>query len=344
MMKLIYHFAEGGQMPDGVIRMGIRKLLKQRSAHEMRGGIDAVRSRLMEFLDRMRNSPVALHTDAANRQHYELPPEFFTLVLGNQLKYSSCYYQTGRETLDAAENTMLELTMQRAGIRDGMQILELGCGWGSLTLCMARTFPSARITAVSNSALQKEFILRKAARDNLSNVTIITRDMRDFETDDSFDRVISVEMFEHMRNYPELFRRIAGWLKPEGRFFMHIFTHHLAAYEYETSGDDDWMGKYFFTGGIMPADSLPLYFQDDLLIEQHWVVNGTHYQRTADQWLQKLDENREAIEPIMAAVYGHDDAARWLQRWRIFFMACAELWGFRDGSEWIVSHYRFKKR
>lgn len=343
MMKLIYQMAEDARIPDHLIRMGIRKLLKQRSVYESRGGIEAEQARLMEFLDRMQIAPVAIHTDAANRQHYELPPDFFQLVLGEHLKYSCCLYETGKETLNEAEKAMLSLTVDRAGIRDGMDILELGCGWGSLTLWMARALPAAKITAVSNSAPQRDFILRKAADQNLPNIAVLTRDMQDFEIDRSFDRIVSVEMFEHMRNYAELFRRIAGWLKPDGRFFMHIFTHRRVAYEYETTGEDDWMGKYFFTGGIMPADSLPLYFQTDLQAEHHWVVNGTHYRRTANHWLRNMDRNRDSILPIMESVYGSADASRWMQRWRIFFMACAELWGFRSGTEWIVSHYRFRK-
>lgn len=344
MIKLAYQLAESGQFPDSFIRFGIRKLLRQKLEKERSGGAAAARERLMKFIETLRDSPIAIHTDAANEQHYELPPAFFETVLGKYLKYSCCWYETEQDGLDRAEETMLALTADRAGIADGQDILELGCGWGSLTLWNAEHYPGSRITAVSNSGPQREFIMARAAERGLNNIEVITCDMREFSIDRSFDRVVSVEMFEHMRNYPELFKRIAGWLRDDGRFFMHIFTHRDVAYPYETTGPDDWMGLYFFTGGIMPADALPLYFQEHLLIEDHWIVNGQHYERTSNDWLKKMDAHRETIMPVMAETYGESDAAKWFQRWRIFFMACAELWGYAGGEEWFVSHYRFRKR
>jgi cyclopropane-fatty-acyl-phospholipid synthase len=239
---------------------------------------------------------------------------------------------------------MLQLTCKRAELSDGMQILELGCGWGSLSLWMAENYPNSKITAVSNSGSQKEFIMTRAAERKLTNLQVITADMNDFSTDQTFDRVVSVEMFEHMRNWPRLLNRINNWLKPDGKLFVHIFTHRKFAYLYETDGRDDWMGRHFFTGGIMPSDDLILQLQNQLVVERHWRINGEHYSRTAEEWLANMDKNRKSIMPIMQKTYGKPSAQRWFQRWRIFFMACAELWGFHGGNEWLVSHYLLGKR
>jgi cyclopropane-fatty-acyl-phospholipid synthase len=299
---------------------------------------------LERFIGLMNDSPIAIHTRKANEQHYEVPAEFFEAVLGRHLKYSGCYWPEGVRHLDEAEAAMLALTCERAEISDGMTILELGCGWGSLSLWMAQRFPKGRIIAVSNSAPQKAYIMARAAERNLANLQIITADMNDFSTDQTFDRVVSVEMFEHMRNWPRLLEQINLWLMPDGKLFIHIFTHRKYAYTYETSGKDDWMGRHFFTGGIMPSDDLLLSLQDSLSVERHWQVNGTHYSQTAEAWLANMDKNRTKIIPVMRQVYGHKDALRWFQRWRIFFMACAELWGYREGREWLVSHYLLKKK
>ena len=342
-MSLALRFAESGIAPDRLIRAGIRALNRQRLRDERRDSIEALHEHQRAFIASLRQSPIAVETRAANEQHYEVPPEFFLHALGKRLKYSCCYYPAGNESLDQAEEHMLALTCERAQVQDGMDLLELGCGWGSLTLWMAEHYPKARITAVSNSRPQREFILERCRERGLGNVMIITADMNDFTTDLRFDRILSVEMFEHMRNYELLLRKIASWMKPEARLFVHIFCHREYAYAFATEGSDNWMGRNFFTGGIMPSYDLLLCFQDEVAIEDRWRLSGKHYQRTAEQWLGNMDRRRSQIMPVLEAAYGKKDAALWFQRWRIFFMACAELWGFRGGEEWLVAHYLFRK-
>ena len=336
---------ERNLLPDAVVRFGIRRLLKARLDEEDRGSAEAQQRHLMELIGRLRQSPIAVNTGDANQQHYELPSSFFEHVLGTHLKYSSGYYPEGTESLDEAEAAMLARTAERARLEDGARILELGCGWGSLSLWMAQHLPRSRITAVSNSRTQKQFIDARAATRGLTNLEVITRDMNNlsFPPDVQFDRVVSVEMFEHMRNYELLMQRIASWLKPAGTLFVHIFTHKSFAYPFEVRDESDWMARYFFTGGIMPSDDLLLYFQDSLRIADHWQVDGGHYARTSEHWLQNMDRNRAAIEPVFAAVYGDDQVTRWWVYWRVFFMSCAELWGYGGGREWFVSHYLFTK-
>jgi cyclopropane-fatty-acyl-phospholipid synthase len=335
--------AERGLLPDAVIRAGIRRLCAQRRSEELEGGTAEVDARFRARLAMLRESPVAIHVDAANRQHYELPPEFFRHCLGPRLKYSSCYYPTGDETLAEAEEAMLALYGDRAGLADGQDVLELGCGWGSLTLWMAERYPHSLITAVSNSRPQREFIEARCRERGLANVRVLTCDVNRLELPEAaFDRCVSIEMFEHMRNYETLLGRVAGWLRPEGRLFVHIFCHRTLLYPFETEGGDDWMGRHFFTGGLMPSADTLAFFQRDLVLRQRWLVDGTHYQRTANHWLEAQDRARDTLMPVLRDAYG-DAAGLWFQRWRMFFMACAELFGADDGDEWMVAHYDFRR-
>jgi cyclopropane-fatty-acyl-phospholipid synthase len=330
-------------VPDFALRSGIRFLLGRRLAEEQakeRAANGAAKAQLVATL---KDSPIALSTDEANAQHYEVPDEFYRLVLGPHLKYSSGYWPESVTTLAESEAAMLDLTCRRAAIEDGDSVLELGCGWGSLTLFMAERYPHSQITAVSNSATQRQYIEQQAAARGLTNVTIITADMNDFDIAQKFDRVVSVEMFEHMRNYQELMRRIAGWLKPGGTLFVHIFTHRHYAYAFESAGSSNWMAQNFFTDGLMPSADLLLEFQDDLSLEEQWAVNGQHYHRTCEGWIDNMYSQRDEILQLFAAEYGADKAlSRWVA-WKIFFMACSELFAYNQGEEWGVSHYRFKR-
>ncbi len=341
--KLAIDVSERGLMPDFMVRAGIRKLCKQRLKEISANDVEIASDIRTLFFASMKSAQIAPLPEKANAQHYEVPAAFFDLVLGKNRKYSSCYWPSSINHLNDAEDIALRTTSHHADLHDGQTILELGCGWGSLSLWMAENMPHSQITSVSNSHSQREFILAEAAKRNLNNLNVITCDMNVFATDLAFDRIVSVEMFEHMRNYEVLFKKIRLWLKPEGKFFMHIFCHRQVPYAFEVQGDDDWMSQFFFSGGFMPSDDTPLQFQTDLKISKQWRWDGRHYQKTANAWLENMDKNYANITPILASCYGKENVTIWRQRWRIFFMACAELFGFNDGQEWWVSHYLFEK-
>jgi cyclopropane-fatty-acyl-phospholipid synthase len=332
--------AESGFIPDPAIRFGIRRLVEQRRrqvlpmGRDHGAGIDA-------FVAMMSRSEIALKPELANEQHYEVPPQFFGEVLGKYCKYSCCYWDDGATTLDEAERAALDITCRRAGIIDGMQILDLGCGWGSFSLWVAELYPGSSVTAVSNSHAQRRFIEVQANTRGLSNLRVITADMNHFSSDQTYDRIVSIEMFEHMRNYGVLFERISGWLRTDGRFFMHIFCHRTAAYEFVDAGPGDWMSRHFFSGGIMPSRDLPMHFNRHLSIADQWTWSGTQYQRTAEAWLANMDARNDHIMPILETVYGRKESQRWWMRWRMFFLAVSEMFGSHNGNEWLVGHYLF---
>lgn len=331
-------------LPDALLRTGIRRLLKQRLQQEKKADVELQQAHLMQLIGELKNSPIAINTQEANEQHYEVPTEFYQYCLGKHLKYSSGFWKDGVNDIDTSERDMLELTCQRAELKDGQDVLELGCGWGSLSLFMAAKFPGSKFTVVSNSRTQKIYIDGEAQKRNITNLKVVTVNINDFNLTDTFDRVVSVEMFEHMRNYQKLMALVADRLKPDGKLFVHIFTHKEFAYKFEVIDDTDWMSKYFFTGGIMPSDDLLLYFNERLSIEQHWHVSGMHYSKTSEAWLKNMDAHKKEIMPLFENTYGKKDAVKWWVYWRIFYMACAELWGYNKGDEWIVSHYLFQKK
>jgi cyclopropane-fatty-acyl-phospholipid synthase len=323
---LVERLVDSGLVPEPVLRAGIRAVCALRLHEERRRDPRAL-------IAALRESDLAIATDAANAQHYEVPTAFFERVLGPRLKYSSCYWPAGTATLAAAEDAMLELYAERAGLADGQDVLDLGCGWGSFALWAAARYPRSRITAISNSRTQRDFI---AAR-GLPNVTVRTADVRALALPaGGFDRVVSIEMFEHVRNYAQLLRRIAGWLRPDGALFVHVFAHRRFAYPFDDRGATDWMAREFFTGGLMPSADLFHHFEQDVRIVDEWRLAGTHYARTAEAWHENLMAARDEVDDLLGR--------RNLRRWRVFFLACAELFGYRDGREWIVAHYRFARR
>ncbi|MEC5388070.1 cyclopropane-fatty-acyl-phospholipid synthase family protein [Uliginosibacterium sp. H3] len=342
--RLGMKWVEQGVLPDAVVRAGIRQLLRERLAEIQAQDVHAGADLAASFIAGMRDAPAALLPEKANEQHYEVPAEFFAQVLGKHRKYSGCYFPEGVYALDSAEEHALAMTCERAGIANGHDVLELGCGWGSLTLWMAHHYPASRITAVSNSHSQRTYIESQARLRGLHNVTVITCDMNEFATEERFDRIVSVEMFEHMRNWPDLFRRVSSWLQPTGKFFMHVFVHRSTPYLFVERDASDWMSRHFFSGGMMPSDDLALNFQEDLSIVQRWRWDGRHYERTSNAWLRNMDERRKTVYPVLEQAYGKEQAAVWWARWRLFFMSVAELFGYNKGQEWWVSHYLFERR
>jgi cyclopropane-fatty-acyl-phospholipid synthase len=334
--------AERGMVADQFTRAAIRSLCQERL--RTLGVADAGANLADHFLQTLTTGPIAVDPEKANEQHYELPPEFFALILGPRRKYSCCYWSPDTDNLQAAEKAALTITCERAALRDDQEVLDLGCGWGAFSIWMAERYPNSRITAVSNSAAQKRSIDGELTRRGLANVRTITADINEFDpTRDEgspgrFDRVISVEMFEHLHNYPAILERIANWLRPDGRLFVHIFCHRRHAYRFESQGAANWVGRYFFTGGIMPSKDLLRRFDRHLEVEQDWTWDGTHYRRTAEAWLENFDAHERDLMPILHDVYGPAQARRWFHRWRLFFLAVAELFGFQRGSEWLVLH------
>ena len=343
MIKLLIKLAEKGILPDFFIRLGIRKLCGQRLTDANDLSLKAREEKHQKWIDILMESPIALVPEKANEQHYEVPPRLFELVLGAKLKYSSGYWPQGTSTLDDSEVQMLKLTSKRAALSDGQEVLELGCGWGSLTFHMALTYPNSKITAVSNSNDQRQYIEKKCDKLKIKNIKVITADMNDFSSEKTFDRVVSIEMFEHMRNYDELLKRVSEWLKKDGKLFVHIFSHKEIAYPFEDKGEGDWMAREFFSGGQMPSHKLLTCFSSRMKIEKDWRVEGTHYEKTSLAWLNKMDENKKEVLKLFEKTYGKNEASTWFQRWRIFFMSCEVLFGFNKGSEWGVSHYLFEK-
>ena len=330
-------------VPDWLIRVGLRTILRRSLRRHYRLSVDQRDEQRRALIRKLRQSPIAIHTDDANRQHYQVPPTFFQLVLGSRLKYSCCHWPAGIHTIDEAEEAMLRLTCTRAQIRDGLEVLDLGCGWGSLSFWIAEHYPTCRVTAVSNSSAQIAYINRRCRERGLDNVEALVADVNHLDIDRRFDRVVSIEMFEHMKNYERLMAKIASLLEREGRLFVHIFSHREFAFEFEPDDPDDWMARTFFSGGTMPSDDLLLHFQRDLHLVDHWCLSGTHYARTLRAWLHKLDRHESDVRVVLRRTYGPDQETRWLVNWRLFFLACEETWGLRQGREYIVSHYLFAR-
>jgi len=339
-MNLLY----ANIVPDFLLRLVLRQLIRQNINSLESITFQECERQRQELLEKFDRSPIAIQTHLPNVQHYEVPPAFFKLVLGSRLKYSCCYWPPKVTTLDEAEEKMLDLTCQRAQLEDGMSVLDLGCGWGSLTLWIAEHYPTCQILAVSKSQDQIEHIETSARDKGYQNVELLVKDVNNLDLERRFDRVLSIEMFEHMKNYRRLLANISQVLNPSGKLFVHIFSHRLFAYEFEADDTTNWMAQTFFTGGTMPSDDLLLHYQDDLYLLDHWRISGLHYVKTLRAWLEKMDRQKSHVQSLLAQIYGPDQVTRWWVNWRLFFLACEATWAYRGGREYIVSHYLFEKR
>lgn len=340
---MLIELAEQGKLPDFLLRGGAKCLVGLRLLQERERNAARQAQKKEQLISLLKSAPVAVEQQAANEQHYEVPAAFYQYALGPNRKYSCCYWPEGASGLAEAEDASLQQICDRAEIKDGMEILELGCGWGSLSLWLARRYPNARITGVSNSNSQRQYIEQEIQRSGLTNLNILTADIVELSLDKQFDRVVSIEMFEHMRNYQALLEKVSRWLKSDGKLFVHVFCHKEFAYFFETEGSSNWLGKYFFTGGIMPSRDLFQHFQQHFLVSNVWDLSGTHYEKTANAWLENLDANKGKAMEVLRQTYG-SEAEIWFNRWRLFFIACAELFGFNGGAQWGVVHYLFDKK
>jgi cyclopropane-fatty-acyl-phospholipid synthase len=331
------------RVPDWLTRLGLRIILRRSTRQRYRSSIEERDAQRRDLIQKLKRSPIATHPNDANRQHYRVPPAFFELVLGRRLKYSCCHWPKGIRTLDEAEDAMLSLSCRRARLRDDLDVLDLGCGWGSLSLWIAEHYPACRVTSVSNSPEQITYIEKRCRERGYDNVETLVADVNHLRIDRRFDRIMSIEMFEHMKNYERLMGRIASILKPGGMLFVHVFSHREFAFEFEEDDPNDWMAQTFFSGGTMPSDDLLLHFQRDLHLIDHWRLSGAHYAKTLRAWLEKLDRHKPDVRNVLRQAYGPDHETEWLVNWRLFFMACEETWALRGGREYIVSHYLFEK-
>jgi cyclopropane-fatty-acyl-phospholipid synthase len=345
----------GGKVPDFLLRKGIRRLIKKRAKKQENLSVEEKFEYLNHFINELKKQPIAVETETANEQHYELPPQFFEKILGRNLKYSCClwsddysYQKLKKQSdllqrLDQAEDEMLELTVKRADIKNGQNILELGSGWGSLSFYLAKKFPDSRIISISNSRLQIDYINQLAAQNRIDNLRAVKSDINNFKTGAKFERIVSVEMFEHMRNYERLMQKISSFLTEEGKLFVHLFSHKYYPFTYQNSKNTDWMARYFFSGGTMPSQDLLHYFSGNLSLKKQWAVSGSHYQKTLEVWLKIMDQKKESIYPILESTYGAAEAEKWWNYWRIFFLSSAEFFGYNQGNDWYISHYLFQK-
>ncbi|KAL4564486.1 hypothetical protein LXL04_028550 [Taraxacum kok-saghyz] len=370
-VKLMLASLERNLLPDAVIRKLTRLLLAGRLRACFKPTSQEQLQDLMAFVHSLKEMPIAVKTEDAKTQHYELPTSFFNLVLGKNFKYRQlnfkfyfkistqiqhytfnigcikigcCYFRDKLSTLEDAEEAMLEVYCEKSQLKDGHTVLDVGCGWGSLSIYIAQKFPNCQVTGICNSVTQKAHIEDQCGKLGLQNVKVIVADISTFEMEGSYDRIFSIEMFEHMKNYRDLLKKISSWMKQDGFLFVHFFCHKTYAYHFEDTSEDDWITRYFFSGGTMPSANLLLYFQDDVSVVDHWLVNGRHYAQTSEEWLKRMDKNMASIKPIMESTYGKDSAVKWTVYWRTFFISVAELFGYNNGEEWMVTHYLFKKK